>query len=381
MKKQFTKWILLSCFVMIGVTAFGQKAVSGIITDADNGEPLIGASVLAKGTTVGTITDIDGSYSINVPDGTEALVVSYTGYADQEILIGDQSTISIALSAGTILDEVVVVGYGTQKSKEVTGSVASVSEEEFNVGNVTSAAQLLPLVILDGVPGASLSNIDPRDIESIDVLKDGSAAAIYGTRGSSGVILVTSKKGKKGSSKIDYNGYVSTESIARTPDISTAAEFRAAGGNDAGSTTDWYDEISQSGFAQSHNLSLSGGTAQTSYRASFNYRDQAGVVKNTGFGQINGSLSLNQKALDNKLNIGVNLIATDRKSDFGLPEAFRYATILNPTSAVFNADGSYNDPSGFDVFNPVAMVELAQVEQDKNELLANITASYNIRYG
>ncbi len=413
MRKQITKWLLLSCFVLLGVSSYAQRTISGTITDADSGEPLIGANILAKGTTTGTITDIDGTYSINVPEGANALIISYTGYTDKEIQIGDQTSINVALGAGTLLDEVVVVGYGTQKSKEITSAVSSVKEEDFNVGNVTSAAQLLqgkvagltitrasgdpngqvgirlrglstigaqtePLVILDGVPGASLSNIDPRDIESIDVLKDGSAAAIYGTRGSSGVIIVTTKKGKKGQSKIDYNGYVSTESIARTPDISSAAEFRAAGGNDAGATTDWYEEISETGFAQSHNVSLSGGTEQTSYRASFNYRDQSGVVTNTGFQQINGSLTLNQKALNDKLNIGVNLLATDRKSEIGLPEAFRYATILNPTSAVFNDDGTYNDPSGFDVFNPVAMVELAQLDQDKFEFLANATASYNI---
>ena len=408
---------MLSCFVFLAFSGYAQSTITGVITDADTNEPLIGANILAKGTTTGTITDIDGSYTINVPEGTDMLVVSYTGYTDQEIAIGGQSVINVSLGSGKLLDEVVVVGYGTQKSKEITSAVTSVSEEDFNVGNVQSAAQLLqgkvagltitrdngdpngsvgirlrglstigaqtePLVILDGVPGGSLSNIDPRDIESIDVLKDGSAAAIYGVRGSAGVIIVTTKKGKKGKANISYNGYGSTESIARTPDISTAAEFRAAGGNDADPngtrSTDWYDEISQAGFAQSHNLSLSGGSANTSYRASFNYRDADGVVRNTGFNQINGSLSLNQKALDNKLNVGLNLIATDRESQLGLPEAFRYATILNPTSAVFNEDGTYNDPSGFDLFNPVAMVELAQVEQDIDELLANVTASYNI---
>ncbi len=413
MKKQITKWLLLSCFVMIGVAGFAQKSVSGIITDADNGEPLIGASILAKGTTVGTITDIDGSYSLNVPEGTEAIVVSYTGYSDQEILIGDRTTIDVGLGAGTILDEVVVVGYGTQKSKEITGSVASVGEEDFNVGNVTSAAQLLqgkvagltiskgngdpngslgirlrglstigaqaePLVVLDGVPGASLSNIDPQDIASIDVLKDGSAAAIYGTRGSSGVIIVTTKKGSKGNAKITYSGYGSSESIARTPAIATAQEFRDAGGNDAGASTDWYKEISQTALSQSHNIALSGGSNNTNYRVAFNYRDQAGVVKNTGFNQLNTNVSINQKALDNKLNLGVNLIVTDRNSQLGLPEAFRYATTFNPTSAVFNDDGTYNNPSGFDVFNPVAMVELGELNQERTEILANMTASYNI---
>jgi len=414
MKKLATRCLLMLTVLFFAASAsYAQQMIKGIVTDGDSNESLIGANVLVDGTSIGTITDIDGNFSLSVPEGSEQLVVSYAGYADQVINLDGQTFVTISLNQGSLLDEVVVVGYGTQKSKEVTSAVVSVKEEDFNVGNVTSAAQLLqgkvagltisrangdpngqvgvrlrglstigaqtePLVILDGVPGASLSNIDPRDIASMDVLKDGSAAAIYGTRGSSGVIIVTTKKGKSGTSKVDYNAYVSSENIARTPDISSAEEFRAAGGNDAGSSTDWYDEISQAGIAQSHNVSLSGGTDQTNYRASFNYRDQKGVVVGTGFDQINGSLTLNQKALDDKLNFGVNLIVTNRNSDIGLPEAFRYATILNPTSAVTNEDGSYNDPSGFDVFNPVAMVNLADVTQDKNELLANVTASYNI---
>jgi len=403
----------MSCMLLLVSSAYSQRTISGTVTDGETNESLIGANVLVKGSNVGTITDIDGGFSLDVPAGSEALIISYAGYSDQEVALGESNVVNVSLGAGALLDEIVVVGYGTQKSKEVTSAVVSVKEEDFNVGNVTSAAQLLqgkvagltisrangdpngqvgirlrglstigaqtePLVILDGVPGASLSNIDPRDIATIDVLKDGSAAAIYGTRGSSGVIVVTTKKGKKGTTRVNYNGYLATENITNTPDIATAEEFRAAGGNDVGGSTDWYDEISQSGLAQSHNISLSGGTDQTSYRASFNYRDQTGVVVNTGFDQINGSLSLSQKALNDKLNVGLNLIVTDRSSDIGVPDAFRYATILNPTSEVFNEDGTYNDPSGFDIFNPVAMVELADVTQDKNELLANITASYNI---
>lgn len=413
MKKLTKQWLLMSCMLLFAVSSYAQRTVSGVVTDGESTETLIGANVLVNGTNVGTITDIDGSFSISVPDGANQLTISYAGFQDQVIDITGQSNVSVSMNAGALLDEVVVVGYGTQKSKEVTSAVVSVKEEDFNVGNVTSAAQLLqgkvagltitrasgdpngqvgvrlrglstigaqtePLVILDGVPGASLSNIDPRDIASMDVLKDGSAAAIYGTRGSSGVIIVTSKKGAKGSAKVNYNSYVSSETIARTPDISTAEEFKAAGGNDVGSTTDWYDEISQAGLAHSHNVSISNGTESSNYRASFNYRNQKGVVVGTGFGQINGGLTLNQKALGDKLNLGVNLIVTNRDSDIGLPEAFRYATILNPTSAVTNEDGSYNDPSGFDVFNPAAMVNLASVTQDRNELLANVTASYNI---
>ncbi|MEL6989601.1 MAG: SusC/RagA family TonB-linked outer membrane protein, partial [Bacteroidota bacterium] len=146
----------------------------------------------------------------------------------------------------------------------------------------------------------------------------------------------------------------------------------------AGSNTDWYDEISRTGFAQSHNLSLSGGTENSNYRASFNYRTQDGVVLGTGFDQINGSLSFTQKAFDNKLKFGVNIITTSRDAEIGFREAFRYATILNPTSAIFNDDGSFNDPSGFDLFNPVSLVTINQNDENTKELLANVTATYNI---
>jgi len=413
MKKLLIGKYCFSLAILFFATLVSAQTVRGVVTDGETGEALIGANVSVQGFTLGTITDIDGNYSIDIPDGGEVLVFSYAGFADQNVTISGQSTINVSLKAGALLDEVVVVGYGTQKTKEITSAVTSVKAEDFNAGNVNSAAALLqgkvagltitrsggdpnggvgirlrglstigaqtePLVVIDGVPGGSLSNIDPLDIESIDVLKDGSAAAIYGTRGSSGVILVTTKKGSSGVSKITYNGYVSNESISNTPDIATAAEFRAANGNDAGATTDWYDLISQTGISQSHNVSLSGGTPQTSYRASFNYRTQEGVVRNTGFDQINGSLSLTQKALNDKLSMTVNLIATNRDSDIGFSEAFRYATIANPTSPVTNEDGTFNQFSGFDVFNPVALVELNTSLEESNELLANVTASYNI---
>ncbi len=415
MKILFTRLCSLLFFLLvtIGLTT-AQTSITGNVTDADTNEPLIGANVLVKGFATGTITDLDGNYDLKLPEGGETLIISYTGYIDQVLVVGGQSVVNAALAQGQQLDEVVVIGYGTQKSKEVTGAVVSISSEDFNAGNVNSPAQLLqgkvagltisqaggdpngtpgirlrglstigaqtePLVIIDGVVGGSLSNIDPNDIETIDVLKDGSASAIYGTRGSSGVILVTTKKGKSGVTKVDYNGYVSTESISRTVDIASADEFKAAGGNDAGGSTDWYDEISRAGFAHAHNLSLSGGSPTSSYRASFNYRGQEGVVQNTGFDQINGSLTLNQKALNNKLNFTMNLIATDRNADIGFSEAFRYATILNPTSSVFLDDGvTYNDPSGFDSFNPVAMVNLNTYDEKTKEMLANATLSYSV---
>jgi len=414
MKKLFTKLTVITA-LLFGLCSFavGQRTITGVVTDAETNESLIGANVIIKDTGTGTITDIDGSYTLDIPEGTETLVISYTGYIDQVIVIGTSNTINVALAPGALLDEVVVIGYGTQTKKEVTGAVTSISAKDFNVGNITSPAQFLqgkvagltvskangdpngqvgvrlrglstigaqtePLYIIDGVLGASLSSIDPADIESMDVLKDGSAAAIYGSRGSSGVILITTKKGERGTAKVNYNGFISTENIARTPQIATEAEFLAADGIDAGGSTDWYDAISQTGFAQSHNLSLSGGTETTRYRASFNYRENKGVVKNTGFDQLNGSISINQRALDDKLNVSLNYTNTTRKSEFGFSEAFRYATTANPTSEIFNEDGTYNEPGGFDNFNPVAIVEQNINDGERTESILNASVSYNI---
>lgn len=414
MKKLFTKLTVITV-LLFGLCSFavGQRTITGVITDAETNEPLIGANVIIKDTGTGTITDIDGSYSLDVPEGTESLVISYTGYIDQVVIIGTDNTLNIALAPGALLEEVVVIGYGTQTKKEVTGAVTSISAKDFNVGNITSPAQFLqgkvagltiskangdpngqigirlrglstigaqtePLYIIDGVLGASISSIDPADIESMDVLKDGSAAAIYGSRGSSGVILITTKKGERGTAKINYNGFVSTESIARTPQIATREEFLAAGGIDAGGDTDWYDALSQTGFAHSHNLSLSGGTDNTTYRASFNLRENQGVVKNTGFNQLNGSISINQRALNDKLNVSLNYTNTTRKSDFGFSEAFRYASVANPTSVIYNDDGTFREPGGFDNFNPVAIVEQNINDGERTESILNASVSYNI---
>jgi len=408
--------LLSICFVFLALgLSYGQKKVTGTLTDGGTGDPLIGANIVIKGTLTGTVADFDGNYSIMANPG-DILVISYTGYKSEEVTVGTETTYNLSLTPGELFEEVVVTGYGSQRSKEVTSAVSSVKSEDFNAGNMNSAVQLLqgkvaglsiyrpggdpngdysvrirglstigaqvePLVVIDGVPGGKLSSIDPQDIESMDVLKDGSAAAIYGTRGSSGVILVTTKKGKKGDSHIEYNGYVAMESISKTPDIATAEEFLAAGGADNGSNSDWYDAISRSGFAHAHNLSMTGGTDQTQYRASVNYRNSKGVVLNSGFDQINTSLNITQKGLNDKLTLSTNFIASDRNYELSFPEAFRYATIFNPTSAIFKDDGTYNEPGGFDLFNPLALIELNINDGQKFSFLGNISAELEILPG
>lgn len=395
--------VCLMAFFSVSTVFAQESTVSGRVTDSESGEPLPGVNVMIQGTTMGSVTDLDGMYETEIPAGA-VLMFSYVGYKTQLIEVGSQTQISVSLEPDvTALSEVVVVGYGTQEKKEITSSVASVKAEDFNQGNVNDPAQLIqgkvaglsiskpggdpngtyeirlrglstvgantqPLVVIDGIIGGSLANVDPNDIESIDVLKDGSAAAIYGTRGSSGVILVTTKSGRAGRFNVDYNGYVAFESVAKTVPVMTADEWRDLSneielGNDFGYSTDWFDETTQTAVQHTHNISLSGGTTSTTYRASINYRDAEGVAINTGFQRLNGRLNLQQKAIKDKLTLTLNFSGTWNKAKYGWTDAFRYATIYNPTAPVRSDDPAYDVWGGyfnqvlFDYYNPVQILK------------------------
>lgn len=426
----FSKWLLVLIAMAMCNFAIAQRTITGTVTDAENGEPLIGANILVVGTSTGTVTDFDGTYSLNVPEDATELEFSYTGYSMQRVTIGDSDVVNVQLSAGELLEEVVVVGYGTQKAKEVTSAVASVKEEDFNKGNVNNPAQLLqgkvaglsitrpggdptggfnirlrglstigentsPLVVIDGVIGADLNNVDPNDIASIDVLKDGSAAAIYGTRASSGVIIVTTKRGEVGTATIDYNGFVSSESATRKWEVLSADEFRSLPSTaDFGTGTNWLDEVTRTAISQTHNLSLSGGNQATTYRFSANYRDQEGVVLNTGFERFNGRLNLSQKALNDRLTVTMNLSGTIQNNDFVVSgQALRQGVIYNPTAPVRVSEG--NNPTGidvgffdtwngyfnvdnFDFFNPVSIQEQNVNQGQQKILLGSVRGQYEI---
>ncbi len=421
MKKLFTL-AAMACtlFLMTSAEIAAQRTVTGVVTD-DRGEALLGANVLEKGTLNGTITDIDGSYSITVGDGA-TLQFSFTGFTDQEVVVGNQSVINIILEAGTILDEVVVTGYGTQKAREVTSAITSIKAADFNKGNVNTVSQLLqgkvpglsisrpgsnpnagfnirlrglstigastePLIVIDGVLGGDLSSIEPQDIASLDVLKDGSAAAIYGTRGASGVILVTTKRGEAGSAKVEYGGQVSFESAARTVRVLTSDEYRRfGGGNDLGGNTDWYNEIMQTGVSHQHSISASGGTSKTTYRLSANFRDIKGIAKTTGFDRFNVRANVTQKALNDKLTVSANITTSTEDAGLGFDEAFRYATIYNPTvdkirgntEAQFERFGGYFEQDLFDYYNPVSIIEQNVRERKRKSLAANIRGDYQL---
>lgn len=406
-------------------SAFGQeRTVRGTVSSSEEG-PLPGVNVVLQGTTSGIITDAKGGYSITVPGPEAVLVFSFISYTTQNITVGDRTVIDVTLeSSVSALTEVVVVGYGTQQRRETTSSIASVKSDEFNQGSVNNPVQLIqgkvaglaisrpggdpngnfdirlrglstiganlgPLVVIDGIIGGSLNNVDPNDIESINVLKDGSAAAIYGTRGSSGVILVTTKKGKSGIAVVEYNVYGTVETVARNTDVMNAEEWRALSaetklGTDFGASTDWFDEIENTAYSQVHNLSLSGGSEKTNYRAALNYRDANGIVLNTGYNQINGRINLTQRALKDKLTFDLNLGATEREGEHGFNEAFRYATIYNPTAPVRSDDAAYDVYDGyfqqvlFDYYNPVSILELNTNQSKERIFNVSLKGAYAI---
>jgi len=399
-----------------------QQVVTGTVTSGTSGDPLAGATVLIKGTTQGVFTDDAGKYSIRAND-QDVLVVSYIGYVRQEISVNGQSSINVSLEASetSVLDEVVVTGYGTQKAEQVTSAITSVKAEDFNVGQVNDPTQLVqgkvaglniskvggdpnggftlrlrgistfganasPLIVIDGVIGAELNSVDPADIADISVLKDGSAAAIYGSRASSGVIIITTKKGVAGSTNINYNGFFTVENADRTAPMADRATFLdiKGAGQDQGADTDWIDEVTRTGISQVHNLSLSGGIGGTSYRAAINYRGINGVALNSGFQQLNGRVNLTQKALNDKLTISLNVSNTQRQSDYGFTESLRYANLYNPTAPVFSdADnnvnfGGYFQQENFDYFNPRAIVDQNINDGILKTLLTTARASYEI---
>jgi len=403
---------------------YAQRTVSGTITDAESGDPLISATVLIPGQGTGTITDFDGNFSLDVPDGTSQLEISYTGFATQLVDISASNVVEVSLAPGTVLDEIVVTGYGTQKEKEITSAVETIGSEEFNKGPINDPAQLLqgkvaglqvynrggdpnaastirlrglstvgsnaqPLVVVDGIVGASLDNVDPNDIEEVSVLKDGSAAAIYGSRGSSGVILVTTKSGGSANGKVQlsYSGQVSTSQPVNGIQVMDGPTFINTGGTNLGSNTDWIDEVTRNGFSHIHNISASGGAGATSYRISANLREVDGILENTGFDQFNTRVNFSTRALDDKLRINFSSSFTNRDQNFGFQEALRYAVIYNPTAPVlgadapfaFNADqfGGFFETLGlFDSFNPASVIRQNSNTGERREFNYGATLDY-----
>jgi TonB-linked SusC/RagA family outer membrane protein len=392
-------YIILSKESAAGVVAernpmgMSAAAITGKVTD-ENGDPLPGVNVLIKGTTVGTTTDSNGGYVLDV-SGTDAILVfSFIGYVSREIPVGTQTTINISLSPDvTSLEEVVVVGYGTVKKSDLTGAVGSVNSESISRTNPVQAAKALqgqvagvnvnkinsrpgsdytidirgvhsisfssePLVVIDGVMGGKLNTLSPTDIETMDVLKDASATAIYGARGANGVIIITTKKGSQGKTRVTYDGYVGVKIPNFLPDMMTAQEFYHAY-NDViiaekpgaapvwtstelrnvqeGRTVDWVDEVTDPSPQTSHSISLSGGNENTTHYFSAGYLSENGNLLNTGYERFNLKGSVDSK-LNNVVRVGFNTYYTNSTLNLGSNETLRGAYRVRPTGSIYYKD-------------------------------------------
>lgn len=407
--------------MLMSLSVFAQdRTVTGKVSDAADGSGMPGVSVAVKGANKGTQTDVNGNYKLSVPNNA-TLTVSFVGYAKQDVAVGSRSVVDISLASETkALDEVVVVGYGTQKKKELSGTVTSVTSKDFNggvlnnpmsalsgkvaglvitraggdpnstptvrlrgVGSITAGSE--PLYVVDGVPGVPIQNIDPNDIATMDVLRDASSAAIYGSRASNGVIMITTKRGKGGKTTVDYNAYYGVETISQRPDIYDAAGYRTAAAklgiklDDKGANTDWIGAITRSAPAQSHNLGFSGGSENFSYRASLGYLKQDGVVLKSGMERLSARLNADQTSMNGRLNLGINLSAITTKRNYAQNNAFVFANTFLPTDPIRNADGSYFErEASFSQNNPVAFIDGTTDEGRQNEFLANVNGRYKI---
>lgn len=415
--------------MLAGNVAWAQRSVKGKVTDAESGEPLIGASVSVVGTTRGASTDVDGNYMVDVPAGSTQIRCAYTGYAEQVITLGTSNVVDFSMKPGSVLDEVVVIGYGVAKKSDLTGSVGSVNEKNFNKGVVTSPDQLIqgkipgvqvinnsgqpggavtvrirgnssirtgnqPLFVVDGIqqlgastkPGSNsgglgtsttsnpLNYINPSDIESIEVLKDASATAIYGSRGANGVILITTKRAKTGTPTIDFSTSIGGSSILKKYDVLSGDEYRAAltqygltTGN-YGSSVDAMDEILRTGLVQNHGITVRGGTDVGTYSVALGYLDRDGIIKDNNYRRLSANVRGNFKFLESKkLGIDLGLYAAQER-DRGVPistdpgfqgNLIAAALQWNPTAKLYNDDGTpvVIPPFGNTTVNPVALLD------------------------
>ena len=431
MKSAGLKLISFLMIILLGLSpslSWGQgsgKTVKGTLIDATTKEALVGANVLIKGTTKGATADANGQYSINVSDDKAVLVFRFLGYDSQEIVVGGRSTIDVSLqSNASSLEQVVVVGYGTQKKTDVTGSVKSVSSEAFNRGIINSPEQLLqgkvagvnvtsasgepggsqgitirgpgsirvgsgPLYVIDGLPldGGIGNFLNPSDIEKMDVLKDASATAIYGTRGANGVILITTKKGKAGFSTMNFSTDYAISSLARPLPVLSAADFRTQVGKnggileDFGSNTDWQNQITRSAITQNHNLSLGGGAKNLTYYASFGAQMQQGILKNNQLDRLSGRMNVTQKFWEDRLIIDAN-ISFSNVVNLRPPIESLLGTAIsnNPTLPVYEANGT--TPAKFlNASNPLITLNLNKDINTANRFIANISPSVKLAKG
>ena len=428
--------------IALGMTE-AQRIVSGTVTD-DTGEPMIGVNILALGSTAGTVSDFDGGFKLEVPAGTTQLQFSYTGYNTVVMDLGASSQLSVVMGEGAILEDVVITGYGTVKRENVTGAISTVKEEDFNKGAITSAQELIvgkvagvnvvttgepgagavirirggsslsntttndPLIIIDGIPVSgdqisgsrnNLNVVNPNDIESFTVLKDASATAIYGSRASNGVIIITTKKGSLADKfSAEYTGSVGFSDITKRANVLNSGAFRtyiedhytegsAARALLGDADTDWQDQIYQQGFSHDHSLALTGHLGEIPYRVSGGYSDKDGLLKTDNFNRTTAALNLSPKFFDNKLQLNLTGKYMIDKNHFADQGAIGSAAFFDPTQAVYdsllpqfgnyythlNSDGT---PSTLSPDNPLALLEQTDANSTVNRYILGAQIDY-----
>lgn len=404
--KPRTKKSILIYFLLLVVCSVNaqNKKLTGIVNDG-KGNPVPNASVIVKGTTIGVTTDVNGTFSVNVPNSESIVVISDVGYETKEVTVGNNASLSISLVPSlNSLNEVVVLGYGTARKKDVTGQVSSISSKSFTQGLVTNPMDQIqgkvpglviqnidggpnspvvirlrgqasltggqsPLVVVDGVTLDDINeiaNIPPGDILSYDVLKDASATAIYGSRGANGVIIINTKRGHAGRMEVDYQGYLSVSKVAKKPALLNTPEFLAqaailgldtaqleTANSRPGVTNDWVGAILRTGITHNHTIGISGGTDKFNYRGSATYLNQQGIVINTGKQQLGMRFNAEQKALNDKLTIQVGIVNTSTDRNLVNRNIFNWANVIPPYIRTKLADGTDNPVFQYNYQSPV----------------------------
>ncbi|MDB4601354.1 SusC/RagA family TonB-linked outer membrane protein, partial [Flavobacteriaceae bacterium] len=436
---KFLKQIQILFLLFLSLGAFAQQSVSGLITDS-SGTPLPGVNVIIQGTNIGVSSDFDGNYQINVDNG-QILVFSYIGYDSVELTVNGANQDVKMTESDSELDEVVVIGYGTVRKKDLTGAVDLVTEKNFAKGSVVSPQQLIrgkvagvsivsnsgapgddsnvlirgigslnlnsnPLYVVDGIPldsggvGGSrspLNAINPADIEAISILKDASATAIYGSRAANGVVLITTKKGKTGELKFNFSSRSSSFTPIDFVDVLNATQFKYAvqatgvsdyisrlGSND----TDWQKEIYETARAQNNSFSVSGGLLNMPFRASLGYTDQDGILMGDNFNRMTGSFNIAPSLLDGDLRANVNVRFVRSENDFANRGAIGSAVFFDPTKPVFGSSSNYGgyytwlDSTGkklaLSPTNPLALLNLSDDESTVDRIITNLKLDYDL---
>lgn len=444
MKKLIFSIFLLGCLLFVPAMVLGQRTISGKITDSETGEAMTGATVIVLDLFTGTYSDENGNYSIALPEGYNKIRVTYVGYADVEQAVGSSDELNFSIDPGTTLDEVMVIGYGTVKKEDATGAIQTVGEKFFNQGAITGPQELLagkiagvqivqggdpgggasirirggsslsasndPLIVIDGVPVSNsdiagarnpLNIVNPNDIETFTVLKDASATAIYGSRASNGVILITTKKGKLGKKiSVSYNGNFAVSNASGKVDVLDATEYRTvieeqfveghpARGLLGESNTDWQDQIYQTGIQNDHNVSIAGGIGIVPYRVSLGYTNKTGILKTDGFNRGTVAINLSPSFLNNRLRVNFNLKSNLTNNRFANRGAIGSAVFFDPTQPVMSGDEEFGgfftwkQPDGranpIATSNPLALLEF---RDDRSNVTRHIVSGQiDYRFG